>query len=104
MPASKTKMAAKATLLAPVGPIMAWGVEQLLSGAPATGATALVIGTLLTVGFVAVNEYDIPYEDEILSIIQQNTSQEQVEEAAKDASEYVGEQVNEATETGEGDA
>jgi len=93
MPASKRKMATKAVLLAPVGPIMAWGVEKLLSGEAVTGGVALVIGTAFTLGFVAVNEYDIPYEDEILSVVADQTTQGEITDTATEAASRVGDSI-----------
>jgi len=72
MPARKSRMVLKASLLSPVGPIEAWGVEQLLSGDPVAGAVAMLIGVLFVGAFVAIQEYDIPYEQEIVAAIVNN--------------------------------
>ena len=83
-------MAAKAALLAPVGPIMAWGVQRLLSGQTVVGVTAIIIGAMFTTGFVVVQEYDIPYEEEIIAALESASTDEKVD-AAQEASERVGE-------------
>jgi len=72
MPARKSRMVLKASLLSPVGPIEAWGVEQLLSGDPVAGAVAMGVGVLFVAAFVAIQEYDIPYEQEIVAAIVNN--------------------------------
>lgn len=97
MPASKRRMALKTALLAPAGTIMPWGVQRLLSGEPATGAAAVVIGAIFIFGFVAIQEYDLPYEQEIVDAIADQPPGETAE-TAKDVSEQVGEQVTDNTE------
>jgi len=72
MPERKSRMVLKASLLSPVGPIEAWGVEQLLSGDPVAGAVAMIVGVLFVAAFVAIQEYDIPYEQEIVAAIVNN--------------------------------
>lgn len=90
MPASRTRMALKAALLAPAGTIEAWGVQQLLSGDPIAGGAAMVIGALFIVSYVAFQEYDIPYEAEIVELIEENPeafSADNVEDLSKEVSD-----------------
>jgi len=90
MPARKSRMVLKASLLSPVGPIEAWGVEQLLSGDPVAGAGAMLIGVVFVGAFVALQEYDIPYEAEIVELIEQNPeafSADNVEDLSKEVSD-----------------
>lgn len=94
MPASKQRMALKTALLAPAGTVMPWGVQKLLSGEPATGAAAIVIGTLFIGTFVAIQEVDLPYESEIIDTIS-GLSAGETTETAKDVAEQVGERVEE---------
>lgn len=101
MPASKEKMALKTALLAPAGAIMPWGIQQLLSGEPAVGATALLIGTIFIAGYVAIQEYDLPYEEEIIDVIE-SWDADATEDVAKDVSERVGEKAEDVTEESEG--
>ena len=94
MPASKSRVALKAALLAPAGTIVAWGVEQLLSGDGVAGVTAMVIGVLFVVGYVGIQEYDLPYEEEIVALIEQNRdalSEESVQDISKEVSEAASE-------------
>jgi len=102
MPASKSHVAAKAALLAPVGPITAWGVQTALGGEPVTGTVAVFIGALFVTSFVAVQEYDIPYEQEIIDALASADTEETVE-TAKDVSERAGEYADQHTQ-GDGDA
>jgi len=90
MPAHKSRMVLKAALLAPVGPIEAWGVQQLLSGDPVAGGVAMLIGVVFVAAFVALQEYDIPYEAEIVELIEQNPeafSADNVEDLSKEVSD-----------------
>lgn len=94
MPASKSRVALKAALLAPAGTIVAWGVEQLLSGDGVAGLTAMVIGVLFVTGYVAIQEYDLPYEEEIVALIEQNRdalSEDSVKDISKEVSEAASE-------------
>jgi len=90
MATNKSRMVLKTALLAPVGPIEAWGVQQLLSGDPVAGVTAMVIGALFVGAFVAFQEYDLPYESEIVDLIEQNRDamdEDDAKQLAKDVSE-----------------
>ena len=90
MPAHKSRMVLKAALLAPVGPIEAWGVQQLLSGDPVAGGVAMIVGVLFVGAFVAIQEYDIPYEQEIVELIEQNPeafSADNVEDLSKEVAD-----------------
>jgi len=94
MATSKSRMVLKTGLLAPVGPIEAWGVQQLLSGDPVAGATAMVIGALFVGAFVAFQEYDLPYETEIIDLIEQNQDafdEDDAKQLAEDVSELYDE-------------
>jgi len=90
MPAHKSRMVLKAALLAPAGTIEAWGVQQLLSGNPVAGGVAMLIGVVFVGAFVALQEYDIPYEAEIVELIEQNPeafSADNVEDLSKEVSD-----------------
>ena len=94
MPAHKSRMVLKAALLAPAGTIEAWGVQQLLSGDPVAGGVAMLIGVVFVAAFVAIQEYDLPYEDEIVEIIKQNRdalSEDSVKDISKEVSEAASE-------------
>lgn len=107
MPASKSRVALKAALLAPAGTIVAWGVEQLLSGDGVAGVTAMVIGVLFVTGYVAIQEYDLPYEDEIVALIEQNRdelSEDSVKDISKEVSEAASERGIELSTDTDGDA
>jgi hypothetical protein len=83
-------MVLKAALLAPVGPIEAWGVQQLLAGDAVAGGVAMLIGVLFVGAFVALQEYDIPYEQEIVELIEQNPdafSADNVEDLSEEVSD-----------------
>jgi len=90
MPAHKSRMVLKAALLAPVGPIEAWGVQQLLAGDAVAGGVAMIVGVLFVGAFVAIQEYDIPYEQEIVTAIANNPdtfNADNVEDLSKEVSD-----------------
>lgn len=97
MSAETERMAIKTALLAPAGPITAWGVQKFLSDEPFVGAAALAIATMFVAGYVAIQEYDLPYEDEIIEIVSA-LDPEETEEAAKDVAEEVGDEVDDYTQ------
>jgi len=83
-------MVLKAALLAPAGTIEAWGVQQLLSGDPVAGGVAMLIGVVFVGAFIAIQEHDIPYEAEIVELIEQNPdafSADNVEDLSKEVSD-----------------
>lgn len=99
MPAKQSRMALKAALLAPVGPIEAWGIQKVLAGEPLTGGIAVVIGILFVVGFVVIQEYDLPYEQEIVDTIAANDdqlTQENVAELSEDVADRIEQQQKDA--------
>lgn len=88
MPARKSRTALKTALLAPAGSLIAWGVQQ--AGDPVAGGVAIVVGVVFMAGFVVIQEYDIPYESEIVDIIRANSDrldEASVKEIAKEASD-----------------
>lgn len=94
MATNKSRMVLKAALLAPVGPIEAWGVQQLLNGDPVAGGAAMAIGVLFVGAFVAFQEYDLPYESEIIDLIEANQDaldEDDAKQLAKDVSELYDE-------------
>ena len=90
MPAQNSRMVLKAALLAPAGTIEAWGVQQLLAGDPVAGGVAMLIGFVFVGAFIAIQEHDIPYEAEIVDLIEQNPeafSADNVEDLSKEVSD-----------------
>jgi len=102
MPAKRNRVALKAALLAPAGPVVAWGVQKMIAGEPLTGAVAVAIGMVFVAGFIVIQEYDLPYEQEIIDAITAN--QEQLEaENVTDVSEDVADRIRQETEDAESD-
>lgn len=90
MSAKRSRMILKAALLAPVGPLESWGVQQVLAGDAVAGGVSMVIGVLFVAAFVAFQEHDIPYESEIVDVIEQNPDAfdtESMQSLSKDISE-----------------
>lgn len=90
MPARKSRMALKTALLAPAGSLIAWGVQQAIAGEPITGGVAALVGLAFMTGYVVLQEYDIPYEEEIVEIIRANADrldEDSVKEIAREASD-----------------
>lgn len=88
MQAKRSRMALKTALLAPSGSIVAWGVQRSISGDPIAGGVAVVMGIMFVGAYVAFQEYDIPYEEEIVALIEQNKDSLS-EEAVQDISQEV---------------
>lgn len=87
MAVDSRRAALKTLLLAPVAPIQVWAIRQLVTGEVVAGAVALVIGMAMVGVYVVIQEYDLPYEEEVTTIAQQlvtDSTQQTVEEAVKD--------------------
>lgn len=98
MAVNKTNAVFKTALLAPGGTLLTWAVQELLTGEPLVGGVGFVIGLLFIAAFVVVNERDIPYEDEIASILAEqleDVTEEQIVEALKEGSEQVADSIEE---------
>lgn len=93
MPVNEQRAVLKTALLAPGGMLLTWGVQLLIDGDPLTGVLGLLTGTLFIAGFVALEEYDIPYESEIVTLLESQDS-DQVAETAQDAAESVSEEID----------
>jgi len=94
MPTNKSRMVLKTALLAPVGPIEAWGVQQLVAGDPVAGGVSMLIGAVFVATFVAFQEYDLPYESEIISVIEANSENldaEDVQAVSEDVADLTAE-------------
>lgn len=86
----------KTALLAPGGTLIAWSIQQLISGEPFVGGVAFVVGLAFIAGFVVLQERDVPYEDEIAEILRNELSDyssEEIATMAKQISENAGESV-----------
>jgi hypothetical protein len=89
----------KTSLLAPGGSLLSWGIQQLLGGDPYTGAAAVSIGVLLLGGFVILQERDVPYDDEIIEIVDRHLgemTQDEIEYALKEVAESAGDGIESA--------
>ena len=96
----------KTALLAPGGTLLAWGVQMLINGEPVTAGVACVIGTLLIGGFVAVQEYDLPYEEEVVDVIGDqigDTTSGEISDSLKGTSEDVADSLEEEYGSGRSD-
>lgn len=91
MPVDNRRAILKTALLAPGGTLMSWGAQMLVDGDPATGGVGMVLGLAFFAGFVLIEEYDIPYESEILELLASQDT-EAVVEAGKEASEQAGDE------------
>jgi len=103
MPASTKRAAAKTVLLGPVAPIEAWGVQQISAGNVTTGLIAMLIGTAFVAAYVVLQEYDLPYESEIISAIDSKTTPDETAEGAQDVAEDVADAVNDYQSSGSDD-
>jgi len=104
MSVSKSKTILKTALLAPGGTLLAWGVQQALQGDITVGGVGAAIGLFLVGSFVAIQEHDVPYEDEIVSMIDSymdGSSSDAVSEELKDASGNLADRINDADDEAE---
>jgi len=95
MPTDTKRTALKTLLLAPVPPIQIWAFRQFAAGDPVAGAIAFAAGVLLTAAYVVIQEYDLPYEEEILSIVADNVAAGD-DEAVADAVTEMAEETSDA--------
>lgn len=93
MPVNRQRAVLKTALLAPGGTLLTWGVQMLINGDPLTGGIGVLIGTLFIGGFVVVEEYDIPYEDEIVALIG-SQDPDVIADAGKQAAENISEEAD----------
>lgn len=93
MAVNKQRAALKTALLAPGTSLVTWGMQLLIDGQLYTGGAGVLVGVAFFAGFVLLEEYDIPYEDEIAEMI---ASQDN--EAVTEAGEEVAEGVADAFE------
>ena len=90
----------KTVLPAPSAPIYAWAVQQISTGNRTAGFAAVGIATVMLLVYILMQEYDLPYEEEIIDVIDQSgIGQEDVEQAAQNAAERAAERINEETST-----
>jgi hypothetical protein len=100
MPANKQRAALKATLLAPATALLAWGVNQFTAGNQETGVIACAVGALMYLLYTGIQEYDMPYEEEIVSVVTTagaHVTTEDITDAMKEASKEGGSKVGEMT-------
>jgi len=105
MPVKKRRTALKAILLAPVAPIEVWGVQELLAGDAVAGAVAILLGMSMVSVYVVVQEYDLPYEDEILAVVADgvtNETTEVVEDTVKNVAERAQDEADGRTDSTDG--
>jgi hypothetical protein len=101
MPANKQRAALKATLLAPATALLAWGVNQFTAGNQETGVIAFAVGGLMYLLYTGIQEYDMPYEEEIVSVVTTagaTLSTEDITDAVKEASKEGGDRVEDLTD------
>lgn len=70
MPVNSSRVVLKTALLAPGGVLIAAGLQTALAGDALFGGVVTVAGIALIGGFVLLEEYDLPYETEIVSLIE----------------------------------
>lgn len=88
----------KTALLAPGGTLLAWGVQKFIAGEPVVAAVGGVVGALLIGGFVLIQEYDLPYEEELVDMIGMQVgsgSSDQISDSLKGMSGDVADSLDE---------
>lgn len=69
MPVDKRKVTVKTLLVSVAAPLLVFGVQLFIDGQTVQGAVAVVLGVAAAGVFVAFQEYDIPYEEEIRELV-----------------------------------
>ena len=87
----------KTALVAPAATLYAWAVQQATAGAYTTAGVAVVVATLMMGAFVLAQEYDLPYEEEIVDVVDDQVTQREVERAGKEASREIADEINQRT-------
>jgi hypothetical protein len=100
MAVNTTSAVFKTALLAPGGTLLAWAVQQAITGEFLTAGIAMVIGLVFVGGFVVIQERDIPYEDEIAQILSQQlegVDSDDIAQALQNSSVDIADEVEERT-------
>jgi hypothetical protein len=101
MPVDKRKVTIKTLLMAVGIPLLVFGIQMFISGQPLQGGVAVAFGVAATGVFVAFQEYDVPYEEDIRALIK---STDITTEDVKGLSEEVTRQIEEMTDTTNADS
>lgn len=96
MPVSKRKVTIKTLLMAVAIPMFVFAIQLFTNGQPLQGGVAVVIGVAAIGVYVAFQEYDVPYEEEIRDLVK---STDITTEDVKGLSEEVTRQIDERTNT-----
>lgn len=91
MPVDKRKVTIKTLLVAVAMPLVVFGVQMLLNGQAVQGGVILVLGVATAGVFVVFQEYDVPYEEEIRTVVE---NADITTEDVQGLSEAVAEQVD----------
>jgi len=100
MAVKTTSAVFKTALLAPGGTLLAWAVQQAITGEFLTAGIAALIGAAFVAGFVVVQERDIPYEDEVAQILSQQlegVDSDDIAQALQNSSVDIADEVEERT-------
>lgn len=94
MPVDKRKVTVKTLLVAVAAPLLVFGVQLVIDGQMVQGAVAVVLGVAAAGVFVAFQEYDIPYEEEIRDLVAEaDVTTADVKGATDDLSSQVDDQL-----------
>ena len=102
MPADSQRAALKAMLLGPATAIVAWGVDQFTAGNQEAGAVAVAMGVAMYILYTGIQEYDMPYEEEIVSIIETASpavTEDEVIAHLQEASYEAGDRIEDLSDT-----
>lgn len=104
MPVDKRKVTIKTLLIAVAVPLLVYGIEMFIGGQAVQGGVAVAVGVASVGVFVAFQEYDLPYEQEVRDVVK---SADITTEDVKDVTGEVADQLEESdtsTTGAEGDA
>lgn len=102
MPIDKQKVTIKTLLISAAVPLITYGGQMMIGGQTVQGGVAVALGVASVGVFVAFQEYDLPYEEEVREIVD---SADITTEDVKDLTEEVADQIEESnTSTGSADS
>lgn len=104
MPVDKRKVTIKTLLISASVPLLAFGVERWVANEVTQAAVAFAMGVAFAAVYVAFQEYDVPYEEEIRQIvIDADITTEDLQELSEDMTSQVESDVSQPEPQGEGD-
>lgn len=103
MPVDKRKVTIKTLLISVAMPLVVFGTQMIFDGQTIQGGVVVVVGVTTAGVFVAFQEYDVPYENEIRGILKSaDITTEDVKGLTQEVSRQVDERINATEQSDDG--